>query len=37
MCMLVRPVCTSRAVASTSSPTVTGRENVTFPAYAVTL
>jgi hypothetical protein len=33
--MLLRPVWTSFAVASTRSPTLTGRENLTFPTYAV--
>jgi len=31
MCMLLRPVCTSWAVTSTSSPNLTGRENRTLP------
>ena len=36
MCIDVRPVWTTRAVTSTSSPTSTGRVNRTFPTYAVT-
>ncbi len=36
MCIDERPVCTTRAVTSTSSPTSTGRVNRTFPTYAVT-
>ena len=37
MCMLVVPVWMTRAVASTRSPTSTGRVKRTLPTYAVTL
>jgi len=36
MCMLDRPVCTSRASTSTTSPESIGRAKFTLPTYAVT-